>query len=123
MAEAMNRRGALVVRLTQSRAGRLLDVELVLPSGNPAVDAAVMRGLRGGETVLPVPPTEGMGIRDPIRSLWAFQLSIKVCPPAPVLSGNFDIAAPFDRKIGNGAGVCIPLDRTIEKHVELLEVD
>ncbi len=123
MADAFAHRGTLMVRLTQSRAGRLLNVELVAHSGNLAVDAAVVDGLRSGKTQMPLPPTEGLGIKDPIRSLWAFELSVKICPPAPILSGSFDVAAPFDRKLGPGVDVCVPLDRTIRKHVELLEVD
>jgi hypothetical protein len=121
---AFTHRGAVLVRLTQSRAGKLINVELVAPSGNPSLDAMVIGGLRSGATVLPTPPESGMGIHDPIRSLWAFELVVKICPPIPtMLNGSFDVAAPFDRKLGSAVNVCVPMDRTIKQKVELLSVD
>jgi hypothetical protein len=112
-----------VIRLTQARTGQLLRIDLVSPSDNPTLDAEVMRELRTGSMVLPVPPAEGQGIHDPIHSTWAFQLSVMVCPPMPLLSGSFDVDALFDKKSGPFLDVCVPLDKKIHKHVELLEVD
>jgi hypothetical protein len=122
--EAFTHHGEVHVRLTQGRDGHLMRVELVRPSDDPDLDQAVLRDLRSGDVVLPVPPTEGLGIRDPIKSIWAFKLSIMVCPPAPMIGGGFNIDALYDKKSEQGLfDVCVPLDKKVSKHVELLSVD
>ncbi|MBS2030211.1 MAG: TonB C-terminal domain-containing protein [Deltaproteobacteria bacterium] len=117
-----------LVRITQGLNGKLLHVELVQPSIDPAMDAEVMRELKLGEMVLPVPPTKGMGIHDPIRSIWAFQLTVSIAPPAPMISGSFDIEALFDKKTreemgGSLVDVRLPLSRRISKRVDLVSVE
>ena len=117
-----------LVRITQGLNGKLLHVELVQPSIDPAMDAEVMRELKHGEMVLPVPPTNGMGIHDPIRSIWAFQLTISIAPPVPMVSGSFDIEALFDKKTRDEMGgslidVRMPLSRRISKRVDLVSVE
>src|SRR6185312_16358410 len=117
-----------LVRITQGLNGKLLHVELVQPSIDPAMDAEVMRELKRGEMVLPVPPTNGMGIHDPIRSIWAFQLTISIAPPVPMVSGSFDIEALFDKKTRDEMGgslfdVRMPLSRRISKRVDLVSVE
>jgi outer membrane biosynthesis protein TonB len=123
MANSFTHHNMLLVRLTQGLDGKLLRVDLVQASNNPTMDAEVMRRLRSGETILPVPPAEGLGIHDPIRSVWAFELSVHVCPPAPVLSGTFDVSAIFDPKMGKVVNICVPLDKFVSKHVQLISVD
>lgn len=116
-----------LVRLTQKLDGRLLHVELVQPSIDAEMDREILRELRAGEMVMPVPPHEGLGIHDPIRSLWAFQLTVDIAPPVPMVSGRFDIEAFFDRKsreeMGGLIDVRMPLSRRISKQVSLLAVE
>lgn len=116
-----------LVRLTQRPDGHLLHVELVQPSIDPVMDAEIMRELRGGEMVMPVPPTRGQGIHNPIRSIWAFQLAISIAPPVPMVTGSFDLEALFDKKMREEMGglvdVRMPLSRRITKRVDLVSVE
>ena len=116
-----------LIRLTQKLDGRLMHVELVQPSIDPEMDREILRELRGGEMVVPVPPHEGLGIHDPIRSLWAFQLTVDIAPPVPMVSGTFDLDALFDRKtreeMGGLIDVRMPLSRRISKQVSLIAVE
>jgi hypothetical protein len=116
-----------LVRLTQRPDGHLLHVELVQPSVDPAMDAEVMRELKLGEMVLPVPPARGQGIHDPIRSVWAFELTVSITPPIPMVHGTFDLAAIFDKKMRDEMGgivdVRMPLSRRITKQVTLVSVE
>jgi hypothetical protein len=122
-----NTRVALV-RLTQDPHGHLLHVELVQPSIDPSMDAEILRELRLGQMTLPVPPSDGQGIHDPIRSIWAFQLVVSIAPPLPnAIGGTFDLDALFDKKTreenGGVIDVRLPLSRRIYKHVELISVE
>ena len=54
--DATTRKGVVLIRLTQGRDGHILRVDLVAPSDNPALDAEVLRDLKTGQMVLPVPP-------------------------------------------------------------------
>jgi len=118
-----------LVRLTQRPDGHLLAVELVQPSIDAAMDAEILRELRRGTMKLPVPPTEGQGIHDPIRSIWAFQLVVSIAPPVPnVIGGTFDLDALFDKKTreengGSLVDVRLPLSRRITKRVQLISVE
>lgn len=117
-----------LVRLTQQPDGHLLHVELVQPSIDPLMDHEIMRELRSGEMVMPVPPVKGQGIHNPIRSVWAFQLTVSIAPPVPMLSGAFDLDALFDKKMREEMGgkivdVRMPLSRRITKRVDLVSVE
>jgi len=116
-----------LVRLVQRPNGKLLHVELVQPSIDPDMDAEIMRELRTGQMVMPVPPVSGQGIHDPIRSVWAFQLVVSIAPPIPALSGSFDLQSIFDpgwrRAHGSSLDMQLPLSRRIEKHVDLVSVE
>jgi hypothetical protein len=116
MQEAWKETRRALVRITQGPGGVVQHVELVQSSNDPSMDAEIIRELTQGELNLPAPPPSGLGIRTPIRSVWAFDLVVSISPPAPTITGSFDeLTGKIDFRR--------PLDRRIFKHVELVSVD
>ncbi len=71
--DVTERRFALV-RLTQDRRGRLVDLRLLKPSIHPEMDRAAMRDFRKAGDTLPVPPEDVLGSDPTLVSLWELEL-------------------------------------------------
>jgi TonB family protein len=105
-----------VIRVVQDAQGRLVSVELVIPSNNAQVDREAVADVRAAAERLPPPPAEALGGRATLTSLWQFELIISISPPVPSFSFEFDEALGF-------ADARLPLDRRIYKRVRLLEAN
>lgn len=103
-------------RVTQSREGKLLSVELIQPSNDDAVDREAMQDVRTAAEALPPPPSEVVGTRETLVSIWQFELIISISPPVPSFSFEFDEALKF-------VDARLPLDRRIYKRVRLVSAD
>ncbi|GEN11130.1 TonB family C-terminal domain-containing protein [Myxococcus fulvus] len=104
-----------LIRVVQDREGRLLDVDLVEPSQQPEVDQEAMKDVRAAAMKLPPPPSEAVGTRERIISLWEFELILSISPPIPVFTFEFDEALGF-------IDTRLPLDKRIYKRVRLVEI-
>lgn len=71
--DVTERRFALV-RLTQDRRGRLVDLRLLKPSIHPEMDQAALRDFRKAGGSLPAPPEELLGSDPTLVSLWELEL-------------------------------------------------
>jgi len=103
------------VRVVQDTMGRLLSVELVIPSNDAQVDREAINDIRAAAERLPPPPPEALQGRTKLVSLWQMELIISISPPVPTLSLEFDA----EMKVTD---VRMPLDRRLYKRVRLLEV-
>lgn len=71
--DVTERRFALI-RLTQDRRGRLVDLRLLKPSIHPEMDQAALRDFRKAGDSLPVPPESVLGSDPTLVSLWELEL-------------------------------------------------
>lgn len=116
MASAFKATRRATIRVVQDRDGKLLSVELVKPSNDSQVDKEAVKDVRAAAEKLPPPPSEVVGSRERISSLWSFELIISISPPIPVITFEFDEALGFiDPRL--------PLDRRIYKKVRLVSVE
>ena len=114
--EQFTARKRALFRVVQNRDGLLRSVTLVEGSDDPAIDRQAIEDVRAAASKLPPPPPNGLGIKEPIVSLWEFQLTVSISPPIPTVSFEFDeVLGFFD--------VRLPLDRRIYKHVKLVAVE
>ena len=104
------------IRVTQDTNGRLMQVELVAPSNDSAVDKEAMADVRAAAEKLPPPPAEALEGRKELISTWAFELVVSISPPIPTFTFEFDEALGF-------IDARLPLDRRIYKKVRLVSVD
>ena len=72
--------------------------------------------MRAAASKLPPPPPSGLGIKEPIVSLWEFELIVSISPPVPTVTFEFDEALQF-------LDVRLPLDRRVYKKVKLVAVE
>jgi hypothetical protein len=114
--EQFTARKRALFRVVQNGDGTLRSVTLVEGSNEPAIDREALADVRAAASKLPPPPPEGLGIKEPIVSLWEFQLTVSISPPVPSVSIEFDEALSF-------LDVRMPLDRRIYKRVKLVAVE
>ena len=115
MKEQMRATRRATVRVVQDAEGKLLSVELVVPSNDAQVDREALADIRAAAERLPVPPPEALQGRTRLVSLWQMELIVSISPPVPTLNIEFDAEMkPTDLRV--------PLDRRIYKRVRLLEV-
>jgi hypothetical protein len=116
MASAFKAVRRATIRVVQDRSGKLLLVELVHPSNDSHVDQEALKDVRAAAEKLPAPPSEVVGTRERISSLWSFELIVSISPPMPVFTFEFDEALGF-------VDARLPLDRRIYKKVRLVSVE
>jgi TonB family protein len=105
-----------LIRVVQGRNGVLRSVTLLEGSTDPAIDRAAIADVRAAASKIPPPPQEGLGIKEPIVSVWEFELIISISPPVPTISFEFDEALSF-------LDLRVPLDRRVYKKVKLISVE
>lgn len=116
MREAYKSTRRATIRVVQDASGRLIKVELVEPSNDAKVDREAMVDVRAAAEKLPQPPSEVVGARKELASLWSFELIVSISPPIPTFSFEFDEVSGFiDPRL--------PLDRRIYKKVRLVSVE
>ncbi len=114
--EQFKSRKRALLRVEQDREGKLVAVTLVEGSNEPAIDREAVADVRAAASRLPPPPSDGLGIKERIVSLWEFQLVISISPPVPTIAFEFDEALGF-------VDARLPLDRRIYKIVRLVGVE
>jgi len=116
MRESFRATKRATVRVVQETSGRLRSVQLLSPSNDPELDRMAVEDVRAAAEKMPAPPKEGLGIKDPIVSLWEFQLIVSISPPIPTVTFEFDEVLGFiDPRM--------PLDRRIYKRIRLVGVE
>jgi hypothetical protein len=114
--EQYTARKRALLRVVQNGNGVLRSVTLIEGSDDPATDREAVADVRAAAQKLPKPPAQGLGLKEPIVSLWEFQLIISISPPVPT------IAFEFDESLGS-FDVRSPLDRRVYKRVKLVAVE
>jgi hypothetical protein len=74
ISKRVTERRVALVRLTQDRRGRLVDLRLLKPSLHPEMDRAALRDFRTAGDTLPAPPEELLGSDPTLISLWELEL-------------------------------------------------
>ncbi|MGC4120098.1 MAG: TonB C-terminal domain-containing protein [Myxococcales bacterium] len=114
--EQFTARKRALFRVVQNGDGTLRSVTLVEGSNEPSIDRDALADVRAAASRLPPPPPDGLGIKEPIVSLWEFQLTVSISPPIPTVTIEFDEALAY-------LDARMPLDRRIYKRVKLVAVE
>lgn len=105
------------VKLTQGPDGKVLMLELPLPSGHPRVDDGVREALTRAVTAMIDPPSPRVHHGRSFSSWWRLRATWTMVPPTAFLTGaGFDITP-------KGITVDVPFDIKLTTHVMLLRTD
>jgi hypothetical protein len=118
-----SRRGAFRVhaiselKLTQDPTGRVLLLELPLPSGHPRIDEGLRRAVVEAVAAMPSLPPDRLSHGRSFTSWWRLRATWTMVPPTAFLTGaGFDITP-------KGFTVDVPFDIKLTTHVLLQRTD
>ena len=102
------------VELTQGPDGRILTLELPLPSGHPGVDEGVRDAFVEAIKAMTDPPPVRVARGEPFSSTWRMRATWTMVPPTALLTGSaFDITP-------KGFEIDVPFDIKLKTHVLLM---
>jgi hypothetical protein len=118
-----SRRGAFRVqaiteaRLTQDPSGRILLLELTLPSGHPGIDDGIKDAVAQALAAMPDEPPARVSHGRPFSSWWRLRATWTMVPPTAFLTGaGFDVTP-------RGFTVDVPFDIKLSTNVSLQRTD
>ena len=102
------------VELTQGPDGRIVTLELPLPSGHPGIDEGVKDAFVEAIKAMTDPPPARVSRGEPFTSKWRMRATWTMVPPTALLTGaGFDITT-------KGFEIDFPFDITLDTHVLLV---
>jgi hypothetical protein len=102
------------VVLTQSPDGKIVTLEMPLPSGHPGIDEGVKDAIATAIDAMPDPPPARVHHGRPFQSTWRLRATWSMVPPTALLTGSgFDITP-------KGIDVDIPFEIKLKTNVLLL---
>ncbi|MBI1946811.1 MAG: hypothetical protein HYS27_14035 [Deltaproteobacteria bacterium] len=102
------------VELTQGPDGRILTLELPLPSGHPGIDEGVRDAFVEAVKAMTEPPPKRVARGEPFLSTWRMRATWTMVPPTAFLTGaGFDITP-------KGFEIDVPFDINLKTHVLLM---
>lgn len=105
------------LKLTQDASGRVLLLELPLPSGHPRIDDGLRDAIERAIAAMPSPPPERLSHGRSFTSWWRLRATWTMVPPTALLTGaGFDITA-------KGFTVDVPFEIKRSTHVLLQRTD
>ncbi len=105
------------MKLTQDPSGRVLLLELPLPSGHPRIDDGLRQAIERAIAAMPAAPPDRLSHGRSFSSWWRLRATWTMVPPTALLTGaGFDITA-------KGFTVDVPFDVKRTTHVLLQRTD